>query len=274
MPIRSYNRLAEELTSADSLDAIHRICTEICRAYTFDYFYYGMKIPVSLTKPQLMTISGFPDAWMDRYKAQNYLAIDPVVRHCTTNATPLLWEDLAMQEKVDPKVVQFMEEASSFGLGCGMSFGLFSPSGRSGLFSLACQDNSQKTRTRIKSHLPFAFSLANYLHEAVQRTIEVCEVTEEFASLTPREKECLLWAAEGKSSWETAEILGVSDGTVVFHLRNVMAKLGVRTKHHAVARALSMGILAWNKDEKYSFTPKLNAWAQNLRWVQDTSKHY
>jgi len=265
MPTRAYNRLAGNLASADSLDAIHGICTEICHAYAFDYFYYGMKIPVSLTRPQLMTISGFPEAWMEHYKAQNYLAIDPVVQHCTTNVTPLLWEDLPAQAVLTPKVIRFMEEASSFGLRSGISFGLFSPSGRSGLFSLACKDNSEKTRARIKAYLPFAFSLANYLHEAVQRTIEVCEVTEEFAALTPREKECLLWAAEGKSSWETSEILGVSDGTVVFHLRNVMMKLGVRTKHHAVARALSMGVLAWNKGESYSSAPKMGSWVQNLR---------
>lgn len=265
MPTRAHNRLARELASADSLDAIHEICNEICRAYAFDYFYYGMKIPVSLTKPQLMTISGFPEAWMEHYKAQNYLAIDPVVQHCTTNVTPLLWEDLATQAVLTPKVIRFMEEASSFGLRSGISFGLFSPSGRSGLFSLASEDSSEKTRSRIKTNLPFAFSLANYLHEAVQRTIEVCEVTEEFAALTPREKECLLWAAEGKSSWETSEILGVADGTVVFHLRNVMAKLGVRTKHHAVARALSMGVLAWNKDQNCSSSPKMGSWVQNLR---------
>lgn len=265
MPTRAHTRLAAELVLADSLDAIYEICNEICRAYAFDYFYYGMKIPVSLTKPQLMTISGFPEAWMEHYKAQNYLAIDPVVQHCTTNVTPLLWEDLTTQAVLTPKVIRFMEEASSFGLRSGISFGLFSPSGRSGLFSLACEDNSEKTRSQIKTNLPFAFSLANYLHEAVQRTIEVCEVTEEFAALTPREKECLLWAAEGKSSWETSEILGVSDGTVVFHLRNVMAKLGVRTKHHAVARALSMGILAWNKKESCSYPPKSNSWIQSLR---------
>ncbi|MBY3123131.1 helix-turn-helix domain-containing protein [Rhizobium laguerreae] len=36
-------------------------------------------------------------------------------------------------------------------------------------------------------------------------------------SLSPREKECLLWIAQGKTSWETAVIMGISENTVAFH---------------------------------------------------------
>jgi DNA-binding CsgD family transcriptional regulator len=63
------------------------------------------------------------------------------------------------------------------------------------------------------------------------------------SKLTKREKECLIWAADGKTSWETAKILGVSNETVAFHHHNAMTKLGSKTKNHAVARALSLGLL-------------------------------
>jgi LuxR family transcriptional regulator, activator of conjugal transfer of Ti plasmids len=56
------------------------------------------------------------------------------------------------------------------------------------------------------------------------------------ASLTPRELECLEWAAQGKSAWEIGRILGISRHTVAFHLDNAKAKLGVRTIVQAVAR--------------------------------------
>ena len=35
--------------------------------------------------------------------------------------------------------------------------------------------------------------------------------------LSPRELECLKWAAAGKTAWETSIILDISEGTVKFH---------------------------------------------------------
>jgi DNA-binding CsgD family transcriptional regulator len=61
--------------------------------------------------------------------------------------------------------------------------------------------------------------------------------------LSDRQAACLYWSAAGKTSWETARILGVSESTVNFHLRNACAKLGVRGRRAAVAAALRQGLL-------------------------------
>ena len=47
----------------------------------------------------------------------------------------------------------------------------------------------------------------------------------------------------GKTSWETARILGVSESTVNFQLRNACARLGVRGRRAAVVAALRRGLL-------------------------------
>ena len=62
-------------------------------------------------------------------------------------------------------------------------------------------------------------------------------------SLTRRELECLGWCAGGKSYWETAVILGISERTVSFHMEAVRSKLIAATNAHAVAMALCMGLL-------------------------------
>ncbi|WP_313903251.1 helix-turn-helix domain-containing protein [Rhizobium leguminosarum] len=62
-------------------------------------------------------------------------------------------------------------------------------------------------------------------------------------SLSPREKECLLWIAQGKTSWETAVIMGISENTVAFHVKNCLRKLDVRTRTAAVATATRFGLL-------------------------------
>lgn len=62
--------------------------------------------------------------------------------------------------------------------------------------------------------------------------------------LSAREVDCLHWAAIGKTSWETAMILGVSERTVNFHLSNACEKLNVQNRRAAVAAALRKGLLA------------------------------
>ncbi|MGS1007772.1 LuxR C-terminal-related transcriptional regulator [Achromobacter anxifer] len=47
----------------------------------------------------------------------------------------------------------------------------------------------------------------------------------------------------GKTSWETARILGVSESTVNFHLCNACEKLGVRGRRAAVVAALRLGLI-------------------------------
>ncbi|MET4608933.1 DNA-binding CsgD family transcriptional regulator [Bradyrhizobium sp. JR4.1] len=51
--------------------------------------------------------------------------------------------------------------------------------------------------------------------------------------LSAREKQCLRWVEEGKSSWEIGVILRVSENTVNIHLKNAMRKLEVTTRSHA-----------------------------------------
>ncbi len=62
-------------------------------------------------------------------------------------------------------------------------------------------------------------------------------------SLTRRERECLGWCAEGKSYWETAVILGISERTVSFHMEAVRGKLDAGSNAHAVAIAVRAGLL-------------------------------
>ena len=62
-------------------------------------------------------------------------------------------------------------------------------------------------------------------------------------SLTAREREVLKLMAEGGSSREIAERLGISYATVRSHIRSFDTKLGVHSKIEAVAAAREMNII-------------------------------
>lgn len=61
--------------------------------------------------------------------------------------------------------------------------------------------------------------------------------------LTLRERETLKWVGEGKSNFEIAVLMGLSENTIRTHLKKVFAKLGVYSRAQAVAAAFESGIL-------------------------------
>ena len=61
--------------------------------------------------------------------------------------------------------------------------------------------------------------------------------------LTPRELEILQHLAQGHSNKEIAESLVLSVGTIKYHMRHILAKLGAADRSQAVLRAAKLGIL-------------------------------
>jgi DNA-binding CsgD family transcriptional regulator len=65
----------------------------------------------------------------------------------------------------------------------------------------------------------------------------------ESMQLSARERAILRWTAAGKTSSETAAILGISGRTVAFHITNILFKLDAINKTQAVAKAVMLDLL-------------------------------
>ena len=80
-------------------------------------------------------------------------------------------------------------------------------------------------------------------HMATVRTLVPILLGLNDPKLSAREKECVTWAAHGKTSEEIGVKLHISEPTVVFHINKVVRKLGVRNRMHAVALSVAMGLV-------------------------------
>jgi DNA-binding CsgD family transcriptional regulator len=63
--------------------------------------------------------------------------------------------------------------------------------------------------------------------------------------LTDRKRECVIWAARGKSDWEIARILGISDQTVIEHLKHARERYGVGRRTLLAVHALFDGTIGF-----------------------------
>ncbi len=59
--------------------------------------------------------------------------------------------------------------------------------------------------------------------------------------LSPRERECVKWVADGKTDSDMGEILGISPSTAHFHVENAKKKLNVPTRVQLVVKAIRLG---------------------------------
>ena len=61
--------------------------------------------------------------------------------------------------------------------------------------------------------------------------------------LTPREKDVLRLLAQGHSNKEIARALYLAEETVKFHVRHILAKLGVQSRAQAILATIRLGIV-------------------------------
>lgn len=234
----------EALSGCDSLDALYAATKSIVAEMGFDYFIYGVRVATSLTHPYQFVFSGYPAEWRRHYVEAGYEGEDPTVAHCIgqRRAIPAIWDRAFFAAGLAPKL---WAEAADAGLRSGASFPVRGACGEAAMLSLAGARDPRQAREDIISTLGDGQLLACYLHEAIARLVLRQETTPlKKSPLSPREQECLLWAADGKTSWEIAKIIGVSERTAIFHLHNATEKLGVCTRQHAVVRAVALGLIA------------------------------
>lgn len=228
-----------KLQSAASITDLQKTCELFCQEQEFDNFIYGARISGSLRTPTYIIINGYPAAWRDHYESASYLHIDPTVTHCFSQTLPIFWQDISLNH---PDVKKMFYEAADFGIVSGFSIPVHCIRGGTAMLSLSSHLSAERSQTHLNDRLAMSHLFANYLHEAVLRIAEEDpQLHLSSKLLSAREKECLLWITEGKTSWEIAKILNIAERTVAFHINNAIQKLDVTNRQQAVARAITLG---------------------------------
>jgi LuxR family transcriptional regulator, quorum-sensing system regulator BjaR1 len=183
----------------------------------------------------LVLLDSWPSGWMERYSSRNYFEVDPVGQNVLATSSPFLWGD-APYRRDKTLSRQMMGEAAEFGLRDGFCVPIHGATGWQSAFSFA--------HDRLIEASPGELAIAHLLALTTYGRLRILHGEELPARrLTPREREVLVWAAAGKSAWETSALLGISEATVITHLSHIRRKLNAANTTHAVVVALQVGEL-------------------------------
>lgn len=186
--------------------------------------------------PALM--QNYPDEWQERYFEMGYDKVDPIIKTSRKRAGAFRWSEVYNDASTTDDERRVFDEAATFGLRSGISVPLHGPNGSFAIMSFA-QPWDRELHSRTITYLQLA---AFHFYLRVEKFSNSSR-SEESPDLSLREKECILWTARGKSSWETGKILGISVNTVNFHIKNVMRKLDTGSRTVAAIKAVSLKII-------------------------------
>ncbi len=217
---------------------------KIIKTYGYDRICYSLltdHAPANL-KARHALMKSYPESWMKHYTDNNYHQIDPVIQLALKSNTPFTWDFVTNNLDITKTQKNLMLEAEEAELYDGVLIPMHEINGQISGVGLA---SSSKGVVSDKNSRMKINAICRQFHIAYIELIKRETVTPKI-KLTNREKEILLWAAEGKSDAVIADILGISYSTVRFHLNNIYKKLDTNERVFAVIKAIRLGLIIPN----------------------------
>jgi LuxR family transcriptional regulator, quorum-sensing system regulator BjaR1 len=226
-----------------------RSTDEVCRALIDVTKQFGLTALLAGTVPGQDTpgdeqhghvlLCDWPVEWLERYVERNYVDHDPLVKYMRRKPSKVTWNSAAAAIKLGRDTPDVFGDAGAYKLNDGFAMPLITLEGEVVMVSLGGEklDVSDDAIRIIELASTYAIGRAIQL-SSEEKTIDL------HRELTPREKECMRWAAAGKSEWEISQILGISEHTSEKHLLNAKSKLGAANRVQAIAEAIRHGYIS------------------------------
>ena len=230
------------------IDAVHTASEEVAFAAAasrlsdtlgFRWFTY---LSVGGGKPDV--ISTYPAIWSDHYLSSGYDQVDPVVAASRRQTVPFFWGALDSAWPLDGAAIRLFDDAASFGIVSGLTMPFRGPKGRTALFTLSTDEVSPAPLRSVEELKTYVQVCGLHLHNQLTARVERFMPEHRQPTLTPRQRACLLAAAEGQSAKQAARSIDLTPRTVQHHHEEAKRRLGAHSLTHAVALALREGMIS------------------------------
>jgi LuxR family quorum-sensing system transcriptional regulator CciR len=228
----------QEATSAKSLD---ELTSSFARAASAAGFSMGTCFHVATPgQPvSLRFLFGWNlGAWAEHYAEQRLSRYDPSIQAVFTSPSAFTWSEVEERTKTKTGLEVF-EQARAFGARGGLIVPIHGPLGEVIAVSMI-SDHERTIDEQTRMNMQVAATIF------ANRGLALSEIDREASpdpGLSRREIQCVYWVNEGKTDWEIGKILGISEDTVAYHLKNVKSKLNVSRRSQVPISAWLRGVL-------------------------------
>ncbi|WP_349509721.1 autoinducer binding domain-containing protein [Bradyrhizobium sp. Tv2a-2] len=216
---RAFQRFVDRVTESTGPDELQSSMADIAAALNFSSFAY-LALPHEPAEPAKSpkVSSTYPPLRTARYLWHHYERFDLVVGQAIRHDLPFRWGlglGLRLQSKSQR---QLFEEAARFAFRCGFTIPIHDSRGAISALTFATNERRIDFERTIDEHANVLRVLAMFFHASARLTLRSDRVVDGVL-LSSRQFECLEWSSRGKSAWEIGNILGISERTAVWMLR-------------------------------------------------------
>ncbi len=234
--MRRLDTFLEELDQAEGLEHIQNVVVALRDHFGVDHIVYHW---VSSDGEQY-GCGTYPPSWVQHYVDSDYLRIDPVVIGCFQRFHPVDWKRLDWSSRA---ARAFQADAIKNGIGNqGLSIPIRGPNGQFALFTVSHNCSDAEWAEFTKNHQRELILIAHFFNRKALE-IEAGRKPEPAKPLSPREVDALTYLAMGYGRGQVADMLSISEHTLRAYIESARFKLGALNTIHAVARALTEGLI-------------------------------
>lgn len=191
----------------------------------------------------IIRLHDYPDAWVDYFDRHRLGLSDPVHRASHRTLVGFRWTRIPDLIQMTPCDHKLLELAQDHGLADGFTV----PANIAGEATGSCSFAIGPGDALPADALLWAQLAGTAAFEAARRIwLAGTGPPGPRPQLTDRQRDCLIWAARGKTAWESGRILGISEETVVRHLKQARERYGVEKQTSLLIHALFDGIISFS----------------------------
>jgi LuxR family quorum-sensing system transcriptional regulator CciR len=222
-------------TEEELAEAIGAIATDL----GFRYFALTHHLDVRRSSDAIR-LHNYPLGWAEWFDGQSLGPSDPVHRASNLTSVGFAWSTLPEMIALTAQDQRVLDTARRQGIGDGFTVPAHVPGEAHGSCSFACATGEPFP----SDSLPLLQLVGAFAFEAARRMRRMGGSGPP-VRLTDRQRECVMWAACGKSDWEIGRILGISHDTVIEHLKHARERYGVGKRTLLAVHALFDGTIGF-----------------------------
>lgn len=242
------DQFLQDLVSNDSVDSKKILLDKLLTNLGIKSFaYHLLQINGQGVRRFPYIISTYSGDWEKYYFESGYLDDDPVVGEVLRGRLPFSWKDIIDPVDLNRRQRKLLDEARMAGISNGFTIPIDAGNSKAAL-SLVPDGNEREAASLFSEHKHLFHLVALHFHASARSPLIETSIGPQRrrsrSLLSPREKEVLEWTSKGKSSWEIAAILAISEKSIEFHVEGAKRKLQVANRTHAVVKALLLGLIS------------------------------
>lgn len=220
-----------------SMSDLRALTGDAARELGFEYFAIVHHIRFGRPTADKVRLSNYPLEWLALLR-QNESFEEPVLKAAERACSGFRWSRLPELIELTEAQRRYMDRAVRHGLAEGFTVPNHVPGETFG----SCHFAVTRQSALPEESLPAAQALGCFAFESARRMLqENSEPSESYVEpgpLTDRQRDCLLFAARGKSDSVIAELLNIRPRTVNQHIEAAKRRYSVATRTQLIVRAL------------------------------------